>query len=574
MLKLERLIVTGSVTSDEFAPPWKIMTPDGRVLLWERFHTGPVVLSPEELRDISHQLLGVALGEISTLSRLELQPHAAALGATPALILYSATPLKKNFEADLNRLRAGQHADHPAVLVEARSVNLGRKNDLLIGRTTPWRQASALNAAQAVEVPGIEYYYLTHALLKQAVFHQHSPSTAVSRIVEWLRNNPRCIVRVYSLDPETQLLLLWLKRAAGIEKLLIDMNGPEILERWSQKTSLHPTVRDALTFSGDDSRDAFNLLESESRLTPLFREFGILPGRLPGYTIAKATSDEMSVESQVEEAARLLRHRYHLRLGCLKPAKATAGARITTNVSLDDQSMLDLIVRQTMETDEEFVLEAQAEYLRHSISGYEFMLAPSMHIVAGQVAEGASLQFMQGTAWQGNVYVDELTCKGLGIGREQYDVMRRGITALLDAFTADGRDLGLVKGGIDFAIARVGGRFGEAVLVGMQDLNLCSTGAEYMRMFLDEARAALSGNTHGSRPEVYVATKVVLPTDKGALSSLQALTDRRGPSYYARTITSVPGRWGLVAVGCGHPVDAAETVLKMESQLRLAELVL
>jgi len=573
MVKLEPVDPVGSLASGEFAPSWRITTPDGRELLWDSFHTGPVVLPPEELHSICDLLLGVPWCEIATLSRVELQPYAAALGARPALILYSATPLKKNFEADLDCLRAGKPVDHPAVFVETRSVNLGRVNDLLIGRTTPWRQAAAVSAAEAVVVPGIEYYYLTHALLKQAVSHQHSPSPAISRIVEWLRDHPGCIVRVYSLDTETQLLLLWLKRAAGLERLAIDMNGPDILEQWSQKASLHPAIRDALALSGEDGRDPFGLLEAESRLTPLFREFGVLLDRLPGYTIAKAAADEMPVESQVREAARLLRERYHLRLGCLKPAKATAGARITTNVALDDQSRVDLIVRQAMETDEDYVLEAQAEYLHHSITGYDFILAPSMHIVAGQIAEGASLQFMSGTTWQGNVYVDELTCEGLGIRREQYDVMRRGITALLDAFTAEGRNLGLVKGGIDFAIARVGGRFGDAVLVGMQDLNLCSTGAEYMRMFLDEARAALSGDPQDRR-ETYVATKVVRPTVTGALPNLQALTDRRSPSYYARTITSVPGRWGLLAVGCGHPVEAAECVLSMERRLRQAELVL
>ena len=45
-----------------------------------------------------------------------------------------------------------------------------------------------------------------------------------------------------------------------------------------------------------------------------------------------------------------------------------------------------------------------------------------------------------------------------------------------------------MTGGLDFAVGRVGGRFGDRVLVGVTDFNLSSHGAEYMRAFQDEMR--------------------------------------------------------------------------------------
>jgi hypothetical protein len=145
--------------------------------------------------------------------------------------------------------------------------------------------------------------------------------------------------------------------------------------------------------------------------------------------------------------------------------------------------------------------------------------------------------------------------------------VRRSVGELLHAFDGVGPGCELVKGGIDFAVARVGGRFGDSVLVGMQDLNLSSCGAEFLRVFLDQARLAL-GRDDPAGPPVYAATKVIRPAPDAGLAVLREAVDHTSTDHHAQAISSVPRRWGLVAVARPDPVDATEEVLALEERLR------
>lgn len=540
---------------------------DGRQLRWEGFGAGPLRLSTAELDDIAHRLLGLGLAGIKAAAEAELHPYPARPGTDPVIILGSATTLKKSFETDLASVEEGQPPADFATYNEARSVYLASPHDLVVGRTGPWREAAAAAGVEAVEVPGLEYYYLTHALLRLAVSHATSPAPAIDRILARLRQQPHSAVRVFALDDEAMVLLVWLRRTAGLARLRIDANGAVVAHRWNQKSTLHPTVEAASGITEGPARlGPFELLDAESATTPVYRELGALLPRLPGYTVRAGGGPE-SVLAEVREAAGLLRRRYGLELGCLKPATALIGSRLRTAIPLDSPAAVDEMARQVSGGDEDYVLEAHADYLRHPVPGYEFILAPSTHIRAGEVAEGATLQITRGSVWQGNVYLDELSCGQFGISRHQYDSIRTSMDAFLRAFQGNGTDLGLVKGGIDHAIARVGGRFGDRVLVGMQDLNLASNGAEILRAFLDQARAALAGPGGPDGPRVHAATKVVRPSSGVDLSRLRAVTDDTGPGRFVRAITAVPGRWGMIGAAGPSSVGVVEDVLACEARL-------
>jgi hypothetical protein len=235
-------------------------------------------------------------------------------------------------------------------------------------------------------------------------------------------------------------------------------------------------------------------------------------------------------------------------------------------VPLADTAALVELARAAMLTDEDYVLEAHAYYLRHAVTGHEFILAPSAHVRDGEPADGATLQIMHGTVWKGNVYIDDRNCAQFGMTTQQYVVVRDAMADLVRALRPCDGNAGLVKGGVDFAVARVGGRFGDQVLVGAQDFNLSSYGAEYMRIFLDEARATLGGL--GVEPDqVCVATKVISPTGEATLPRLKAVTDVVGSRSVATTIAAVPGRWGLIGIGCDDAVTATERVFALEDQL-------
>ncbi|WP_326693688.1 hypothetical protein OG204_31205 [Streptomyces sp. NBC_01387] len=542
--------------------PVPVVAPDGRTVPWEGFCTGPVVLSPDDLQAVSHRLLGLDLSQVPAAARAELEPYGALRGEQPAVVIGAATSLKKCFEADLAHVVEGTSPDDFASYNEARAVYLAGPGDLVVGRTEPWRQAVAASEAEGVEVPGLEFYYLTHALLTQAMTYAESGErTGLHRIVSRLREAPHTVVRLFALDLEAQILLVWLRRTAGPARLRVDANGPEIGRLWNHKTTLYPTVEEAEGLADGARRaDPYELLAAESHLTPFHREFGVVLPRVPGYSISRAGAGLAEVTARVAGAARLLRERYGLPLGCFKPATGLTGSRIRTAVPLGDEEALGALARQAMETEEDYVLEAHTDYLRHPIDGYDFILAPSAHVVAGRLAEGATIQITRGSVWEGSVYIDEHSCRNVGISVEHFRFVREGMRELLGAFEGNGRSLGFVKGGVDFAIARIGGRFGERPVVGMQDLNLSSNGAEYVRAFLREAREVRGAGVHA-------ATKVVRPTAGTDLRWLKAAVDAADTGHHTRVITSVPSRWGLIAVACQEPQEAAEAVLALEEHL-------
>jgi len=539
---------------------------EGEVAGWDG-STGPLVLPEATLAAMCRRLLGLNWSEVDAAARVELVPHPPVDGE-PSLILHSATSQKRMFEGHLDAIAAGRHAADAAAYIETRSVYLAAAGDLVVGRTEPWREAAALAPVESVEVPAIDYYYLTHALLTLADASRPHTSPTLGRLAAWLRSHPRSVVRVYALDRETQVLLLWLKRAAGLDRLRVEANGPDIAARWNHKAPLHPTVDVALSLGMVDGLAPAELLVEESTLNPFWQRLGLLVPRLPGYTIEAAGGDRVVAADRLAAAAMLLRERYGLRFGCHKPARGGAGARIKPGVPLDDPDALARLAAEATQTGEDYVLEAHADYLRHRVRGHEFILAPSAHVRDGRLADGATLQITDGTVWKGNVYIDESSCGRFGLDAEQYRLVRRSVGELLRAFGGLGGGCELVKGGIDFAVARVGGRFGDSVLVGMQDLNLSSCGAEFLRVFLAQARLALGRNDPAAMPPVHAATKVVRPAPGAGLALLREAVDHTSTDHHARAISSVPGRWGLVAVAHPDPVDAAEQVLALEERLR------
>jgi hypothetical protein len=170
----------------------------------------------------------------------------------------------------------------------------------------------------------------------------------------------------------------------------------------------------------------------------------------------------------------------------------------------------------------------------------------------GRVAHGLTLQFTSGTSWQGNIYLDASTCGGLGLAEEHYRVIAEAIAELHAAF--ESQKLGLVTAGFDFAVGRVGGVFGDNTLVALQDPNMSSHGAEYLRHFLDGVRTG--GGPH------YAATKVICPARGQTLDVLRTFEQ---PGF--AVMSAIPGRWGMIAAAAATPRAAAQSVLRHAAEL-------
>jgi hypothetical protein len=545
-------VATGE--GDAEGPPgtWRVKFADGTEFTWEGFYTGPAALSQEDLRGISRDLLGLELEDIPEAADRELRPYISDGTPVPSIILHSATPVLKSLRADMNDALNGNAPDDVATYVETRAVVLAGKQDLVVGRTATWRSAARLSGVEMVEVPGIEYYYLTHAILRLAA--DYGPrSPALSRLIEELRARPDTLVRLYSLDRETQMVLLYLKRMAGIDVLYMDANSPEVAEYWNTKAPLHPSVEDAAALAVDRS-EPDQTLAAEQALSPLRRRLNTNCAVLPGYTVDGRSPDVETVARRLLLAASLLHQRYGITRGCLKPSEGGAGARIVPGIDLSLPAKLRTLAERIFAAQEEFVLEAQVSYLSHQVGGQRIMLAPSVHIRHGHLTPGMTLQITNGTSWQGNVYVDEAACGSVGLSPGQYSTIRADLEDLHHNFAK--AQLSVVTAGFDFAVGRVGGSFGDRVLVALQDPNLSSHGAEYLRLFLDSV-AAQGGPGYG-------ATKVVIPV--APLGELTKSAKVSASGEWARVISAIPGRWGMLAIAAESPGAAVELITDWEQK--------
>ncbi len=507
----------------------------------------------------------MSVAEVSAAATEELLPLVSDDGGFPAAVLmHSATQTTKGFEGDLSDVQRGRLPYDVPGYLEARMVSLSRPGDITVGRTRAWREATTVFGATGISIDDTDHYYLSHALLVAALRHRQAPLPAIDELVGWLTAHPSAVVRLYALDPETQIFLVWLKRQANLAVLAVDANSPVVADRWNQKTPLHPTVAAAQALAADlVDADVDRILACEQRASDAFTRLAMRIPVLPGYRIVRGP-DRADFVAQALAAAVLLRERHGITRGCLKPCEAGDGARIVAGIPLDGDELAPHAADAYRHGDD-YQLEAHVEFHRFTVAGREFIVAPSGHIRNGHVADGLTVQLMRGCAWEGNAFFDENSGQQLGITVEQYKTMMDAMRRVRDAFHGpeamrEGCERGLVTGGVDFSFGTVGGRYGDRVLVAVIDLNLSSHGAEYMRAFLDDVQR--------HTPHEYVATRVFRPALDATLSDTErALTDVLDPGQHARMVACVGGRWGMLATTGGDTLDATVRALRLEDVL-------
>ena len=531
--------------------------------LWNGFCTGFRVLTDAEVADVCKRLLDCGIDQVPTRAGQELVSYVApadrsAHSRPPAVIMHSATRTTRGFEGDLADARAGRDPYDVAGYLEARAVSLGSPGDLAVGRVGPWREAVRHFGMDSLDIGLLDLYYLSDALLLSAA-GEGAHGEVLAPLVEWLRARPSAVVRLYALDIETQVFLLWLKEQAGLDVLYVDANSPVVSAHWNRKNHIHPTVADALAVAaaglGPDE-----LLAAEQRQSEAYRLLGMEVPVLPGYLVPRVEDSEAFADGLVAAAA-LLAERYGLERGCLKPCEAGDGARIVPGLSLHDEAALRGHAREAHRHGDAYVLEAHVEFHGCTIDGRPFILTPSGHVRGGQVLPGMTLQLMNGVAWEGNVTLTEEDCVRYGLPGEMFGAMTSAMHAVRDAFhgplsEAQGCRAGMVTGGVDFAVGRLGGVFGDRTVLGAIDFNLSSHGAEYMRAFQDETRDRAG----------HVATRVYRPTSGADLgATVRAVADLVPEGRWSKVVASVPGRWGMVAVtgtGLEDAVAAAEALVE------------
>ena len=240
------------------------------------------------------------------------------------------------------------------------------------------------------------------------------------------------------------------------------------------------------------------------------------------------------------------------------------GSRITPQILLTDADVLRLLAEQAYQYGDDYILEAQVTYLQTQVGGLELKTTPSAHIRQGTLATGITLQFMEGTSWKGNVYLDAEHATSFDISHEHYQIIMDSMQALYEGFRK--HLSGLSIAGIDFAIGRVGGKFGDQIVLGIQDPNISFNGAECLRVFMEKIN---NYPANQSSESLHGATLVVRPSANYSLPEIrQVLKDCFPDTYHLmEIIAAIPDCWGMIAAVGQTPKAAIEQVAALRKVL-------
>ena len=528
---------------------------------WPIASAGPVVLSAGWLAEFADRLLGVRLTDVPELAARAVRYSQGDSAGSSALILHGATSAKRDFECAVTDLLAGREPADMAGFLETRAVALAGPQDLAVGRIASWREAVRFFGVPALDLGETDHYYLSQAVLDQIL----RDTAGAARLLDWVSAHPDCVLRPYVFDLETQLLVLWLARRLGLPHVTVDANAPSVSTYWNQKSHLHPetSVAAALEVDGLSAQETLELEQSYSEIAERLK---LRLPTTPGYTVLREGRDEREFVGDLCEAGLMLRERYGLTRGCLKPSQGGGGAGIVSGLVLTGDDHLRAAAVAAYPHGGDYVLEAEVQLATFSVGGSLQKLSPSGHIRGGQVAPGLTAQFVDGHAWIGNVYFDADTAGQFHVPADLYTLMRSALGDLHRGLSADqptGR--GFVTGGVDFVIGRLGGRFGERPTASVVDLNLSHHGGEYLRTFLDECVPV--GR--------YAATRVYRPSAHANLADTANELLRTTPERErSRLIGCIPGDWGMLATTGDTPLDAARRAFDLVDTLRTAELAL
>lgn len=465
------------------------------------------------------------------------------------LIVHSTTPFARGFETDLTAMVEGRPVSDLTTYVETRALYLARSGDLAVGRTRPWRRAIPKEGVRRLALPDTDHYYMSHALLRRAL-DAGDRDPVIAQMIEFLREQPSAVVSPYDFEPEFQILVTWLAQVAGLPRIRVDANNSR-LGAWNGKRMLHPTVESALRLNGQvsDQPPRF-ILDQEHRASEAFAALRTAIPVLPGYAVPWQ-ENRGDFSRDLLRASTLLKERYGLAHGCLKPSDGGNGGRIVANIELDDTRRLEELATKAWNLGGDQVLEAHVTYFGRSVGGEQVLTTPSAHVRSGELLDGLTLQFMRGTAWKGNIFVGEADWESFGLDKALYTKLRGTMGELT-------RRLGLLHCGVDFAIGTVGGMFGDAVVAAVQDINPKVTGALFLREFMARYPAVGSG----------AATRVLVPEATASAENIRSLLSKFSTAEQpCEEIGIVPRRWAMIATSGQTSVCAGAQALTLERML-------
>ena len=529
---------------------WTVVV-DGREVAWQSY-AGPLRLDETDIAIASRKLLSIEPCDLLDMVD-EYVEFSSPNDEQSRLIVHSTTPFARGFETDLTAMVEGRPVSDLTTYVETRGLYLARSGDTAVGRTRPWRHAIAKEGVRRLTLPDTDYYYMSHALLRRAV-DAGDRDPVIAQMIEILRERPSTVVSPYDFEPEFQIFVTWLAQTAGLRRIRVDANNSR-LGAWNGKRMLHPTVDSALRLNGQLSdQPAPLILDREHRASEAFHALRTAIPVIPGYTVPWQ-ENRYDFGRDLLRASTLLKERYDLSYGCLKPSDGGNGGRIVADIELDDTPRLEELATKAWNLGGDQVLEAHVTYFERHIGGEPVLTTPSAHVRSGKLLDGLTLQFMRGTAWKGNIFVGAADWQALGLEKVMYAKLRGAMGDL-------SRRLGLLHCGVDFAIGTLGGKFGDTVVAAVQDINPKVTGALFLREFMARHPAVGGG----------AATRVLVPEATANAEKIRSLVSKFSTAQQpCEEIAVVPGRWAMVATSGQTSLSAGAQALTLERMLAVGD---
>jgi hypothetical protein len=561
------------------------------------------------LQVVSQALLGLSLEEAKLEASRILVPYRTNGEKRQTLVISSASSASASQETECGILEARGHVIDISGAIEGRDTRSAKEGDvavistragLMMARAKP--EVKIINLADEVLltqvdgglVRGSDVYYKADSLLLLQLAKPES--VVLNQVVEELKGQP--LVYPYNLDEETQLAVLGLAKRAGIKKVDVNANSPEVAVELTRKGYKYPTVEEALTV--DCSNDPHEMQWREWKKSQAAQEIGYQTDCVPGYVI-KWTEKREDFYDQVATAGRLLADRYGLESGWIKPDRGTDGGNQgAVNIGVGQQGReLEQKALEMWGKGGDWVMEAQTNYftVKFNFDGEArtMMTTPSVHVIKGEPRYTISMQLVDGVAWGGNLICSQETwvrlmgkldladerlkaCPDLVMQlRESYPVMPRAMKGYVEAINnSEKYKDGQVRGGADLAVCTLGGKFGHRrVLVAVQDYNARANGCETAYALYDQAMETYGGKgeavTRNITPKVNFDTfSLVLP------AAIDEVNKIYGKSILLEQVKliAVSAGWGQMGMVGTDALEILQDVLLIEKQLRKMNVVL
>lgn len=497
------------------------------------------------LNALSENVFGESLDHTLNKARRTLKPFSAKGHHSKSLIISSATSSSGSQESEIDfREKHGHPIDIPGA-IEGRDTRSSKKGDVALISTHPGLvmarakgDVKIINLADENVVStdtkiltGADIYYKADGLLLLIL------TNPKSKVLTDLRNEMAggAVVYPYNLDEETQLCLLWLAKTGNISEVKVNANSPDVAVNLTRKSFKYPSVEDALTVKRVS--DPHTMQINEWKLSSAAKEVNFHPDFMPGYFISRG-NDIGLFKAKAISALMLMSSRYGFNSAWSKPDRGTDGGNQELiqispisnsvmegiNMALDSGNIeaalevyiqsqqmpaLNSRIEKMWSVGGDWVLEATTNYFNipFAVDGkiVQLRTAPSVHLIDGEPRKTISLQILDGQAWGGNFICSEENWKELVmlINDKRFTQSPKLRSEIADAYaemtskisgytkainsSAKYRD-GQVRGGADLAIATLGGRFGNELVVGVQDYNARANGCETAYSLYDYAK--------------------------------------------------------------------------------------